>query len=151
MNQLIWIEPTPEFAEMNKKVQEMRRLYVEPVLRKEAEEQRRQFEAQTAQFNDSESDEETDGYLQDAPLEHTPHYKMFVVEFSETLQRIFQDIDFGIEDHTDLLWLYLIHLFTISKKKYRVSVSELPELFREYYGHTLELSSKSSAKISNSR
>lgn len=134
MDQLIWIEPTPEFAEMNKKVQEMRGLHIE------------ELKSQTAPPKGP-SVKETKKHVKEilpdnTPLEYTPHYKMFVVEFSDTLRTFLEDIDFGIEDHVTLLWLYLIHLFTIAKKKYRVSVSELPELFRYYYGQTLDLNGK---------
>eukprot|EP00029_Vermamoeba_vermiformis_P009098 TRINITY_DN4431_c0_g1_i1.p1 TRINITY_DN4431_c0_g1~~TRINITY_DN4431_c0_g1_i1.p1 ORF type:complete len:314 (-),score=37.31 TRINITY_DN4431_c0_g1_i1:1141-2082(-) len=126
-NDVIWVEPTPQFIEVHARA--------------------RQAAFNTFQENLPPSAAETEAYVQQilpegVPLENTPHYKMFVIEFSETLRQFFEDIDMGIEDHTILLWLYLVHLFITAKKKYRVSVSELPELFREFYGTTLDLPDK---------
>lgn len=97
------------------------------------------------------SEAETKKYVEkilpkDVPLEETPHYKMFIVEFAETLRNNFQDVlEFEIlDDHSTLLWLFLLHLCSAKEdKQYRVSVSELPLMFREFFHHKLKLSRKS--------
>jgi hypothetical protein len=159
-NQLVWLEPSPEFAEFNRIAQEMRKYFLpeaqQPAKPGSQAKSQAQPKAQTKTNTNANnatsfqppSAAETKQYEErilpkDVPLEDTPHYKMFVVEFAETLRNNFQDVEFAIEDHTTLLWLYLLHMCTIAdNNRYRVSLSELPELFREFYHKKLDLPQK---------
>jgi hypothetical protein len=157
----VWLEPSPEFAEFNRIAQEMRKYFLpeaqQPAKQGSQANSQAQPKAQTKTNTNANnatsfqppSAAETKQYEErilpkDVPLEDTPHYKMFVVEFAETLRNNFQDVEFAIEDHTTLLWLYLLHMCTIAdNNRYRVSLSELPELFREFYHKKLDLPRKS--------
>jgi hypothetical protein len=156
----VWLEPSPEFAEFNRIAQEMRKYFLpeaqQPAKPGSQAKSQAQPKAQTKTNTNANnatsfqppSAAETKQYEErilpkDVPLEDTPHYKMFVVEFAETLRNNFQDVEFAIEDHTTLLWLYLLHMCTIAdNNRYRVSLSELPELFREFYHKKLDLPQK---------